>query len=314
MNLTSALSIPGLLQLTQNSSTISPARPLNVTYLDPVPPPGLRVVIEWAPADEPPFDYRDVWLALVLYQSFLAGFGKNAQLSGGYRITMPISRTKMSVFGGYRGIQFGEAVWGIFQTGSEIARRYPNLSPVLGLTSMIYSTAGYRGKLTMRRPSTLAIDTNETSTPVATHMTVTMRRNISRAFEYGDSGIEISVDDPNLEIQYQFSGHPIPGGQMLTAFLRSVTHCSEYMGHTNDVHITAFSSDFFFRLQMDKMQVSGPNQLSWHYASLALRTLWMQIVMKYDEPTKTFIDQPRFESLSYKIEYKEVRIGQGWIG
>lgn len=286
----------------------------SVTYLDPIPPPGLRVVIEWAPAQELPFDYREVWLALVLYQSFLAGFGKTALLNGGYRITMPISRTKMAIFGGYNGIRFGEAVWGIFKTGTEIARRYPNLSPVLGSSSSIYTTAGYRGKLTIRRQSTPVMDTSGTSTPFMTHMPVTTRRDISRPFGNGDSGVEISLDDPNLEVHYQFNGHPIPGNQMLTAFLRSVTYCSEYMGLTTDVSITGFSSDFYFRLQMDKTQVSGPNQLNWHYASLALRTLWMQIVMKFDEPTRTFQDQPRFESLSYKIEYKEVRIGQGWIG
>ena len=227
---------------------------------------------------------------------------------------MPISKTKMTIFGGYNGIRFGEAVWGIFKTGSEIARRYPNPLPVLGSSSGIYTTAGYRGKLTIRRPSTSAVDPSGTSTPSAKHTAVTAPRDIVRALGYGDSGIEISVDDPNLEIYYQFNGQPIPGNQMLTAFLRSVTYCSEYMGQRTDVSITAFSTDFFFRIQMDRTQVPGPNQLTWHYASLALRTLWMQIVMRFDEPTKTFHDQPRFESLSFTIEYKEVRIGQGWIG
>ena len=227
---------------------------------------------------------------------------------------MPISKTKMTIFGGYNGIRFGEAVWGMFETGTEIARRYPNPSPVLGLTSSIYTTAGYRGKLTIRRSSSPTMPANGTSTPSTTHEPIIMRRDIIRAFEYGDSGVVISVDDPNLEIHYQFNGQPIPGNQMLTAFLRSVTFCSEYMGHTNDVRITAFSSDYFFRIQMDKTQVSGPNQLNWHYASMALSTLWMQVVMRFNEPTRTFHDQPRFESLSYKIEYKEVRIGEGWIG
>ena len=224
---------------------------------------------------------------------------------------MPISKTKMTIFGGYNGIRFGEAVWGLFKTGSEIARRYPNPLPVLGSSSSIYTTAGYRGKLTIRRPNT---PTSRTSILLAKHTPASAPRDIVRAFGYGDSGIEISVDDPNLEIHYQFNGQPIPGSQMLTAFLRSVTYCSEYMGQPNDVSITAFSSDFFFRLQMDRTRVPGPNQLNWHYASLALRTLWMQIVMKFDEPTKTFHDQPRFESLSFIIEYKEVRIGQGWVG
>ena len=214
----------------------------------------------------------------------------------------------MSVFGGYNGIRFGEAVWGLFETGNEIARRYPTPSSVLGSTSSIYTTAGYRGKLTMRRTNSPLMPANGTSVPSK------IRNPIIQAFRNGDSGIEISVDDPNLEIHYQFNGQPIPGSQMLTAFLRSVTYCSEYMGYTSDVSITAFSYDFFFRIQMDKTQVSGPNQLSWHYASLALRTLWMQVVMRFDEPTKIFLDQPRFESLSYRIEYKEVRIGQGWIG
>ena len=287
---------------------------ISATYRDPTPPQGLRVVIDWAPAEELPFDYREVWLALVLYQSFLAGFSKTALLNGGYRITMPISKIKMALFGGYNGIRFGEAVWGIFKTGAEIARRYPSPSLVLGSSSSIYTTAGYRGKLTIRRPNTPVTDTNWTSTTSATHTPIPTRRDITRSFQYGDSGIEISLDDPNLEIHYQFSGQPVPGSQMLTAFMRSVTFCSEYMGLHTNVHIMAFSSDFFFRLHMDRTQVSGPTQLNWHYASLALRTLWMQIVMRFDESTKTFLDQPRFESLSYEIEYKEVRIGGGWIG
>ena len=295
------------------SSRLRSTYPISVTYFDPVPPQGLRVVIQWAPPEELPFDYREVWLALVLYQFFLAGFGKTALLNGGYRITMPISKTKMTVFGGYNGIRFGEAVWGMFQAGTEITRRYSNPSPVLGSTSSIYTTAGYRGKLTIRRTSNPIVSANKTTAQSTTHKPVTMRRDINRAFENGDSGIEISLDDPNLEIHYRFGGQPIPGRQMLTAFLRSGTFCSEYMGHTNDVSITAFSSDYFLRIQMDKTQVSGPNQLNWHYALLALKTLWMQVIMRFDETSKTFHDQPRFEILSYKIEYKEVRIGQGWI-
>ena len=273
-----------------------------------MPPQGLRVVIQWAPAEEIPFDYREVWLALVLYQSFLAGFRKTALLNGGYRITMPISKTKMTVFGGYNGIRFGEAVWGLFETGNQIARRYPTPSPVLGSTSSIYTAVGYRGKLTVRRTNNPVMPANGTSVPS------TIRKPIIEASRYGESGIVISLDDPNLEIHYEFNGQPIPGSHMLTAFLRSVTYCSEYAGYTTDVSITAFSYNFLFRIQMDKTQVSGPNQLNWHLALLAVKTLWMQVVMRFDEPTTTFHDQPRFESLSYKIEYREVRIGQGWIG
>ena len=126
-----------------------------------------------------------------------------------------------------------------------------------------------------------------------------------------NSGNARSSDDRYLVVHYNFDRQSLAPARMLTAFLRTLAFCAE---HNDDelfgAGMAAFSADGFVRLRMDGVSQAGQGpgaagQLSWKQARLALRTMWSQVVMGFEG---------RWEAFSFIVEYRGVRIGQGWIG
>ena len=219
----------------------------------------------------------------------------------------------------YHGMIFSEAVWSLYEIGLRLATRHPALQPVPDFSANIFTYAGLRGILRVTDATALA---NLTETlPSRSYVSAGSRRRgdtavslTHSASELADSGEVPSLDDPNLVVYYHFQGRALTSGRMLTSFLMAVLFCSEHDGEQRGVSITAFSADRFIRLRMDSVVAPGPEGLDWRRARYAIRVLWKQVVMNYDERAKRFTENPRFESFMFLVQYQGVRIGEGWVG
>ena len=284
-----------------------------------VSPAGLRVSIIWSSLEEGSFSSQEIYFSLVTFQSFLTGFPADSLLAHDYFFTMPISNAQMRTDIAYYGMTFREAVWGIFETGLRLASRYPAPQPVPRFSANIFTDAGLRGILRVENPITR---TNLTElVPSRSDISVSSRRRkdlivplIHPPVKEADSGEFPSLDDPDLVIYYHFQHRALTSGQMLTSFLKAMLFCAEHDGEERGVSITAFSADRFTRVRMDSVIAPGPGCLDWRRARYAMRVLWKDVVMNYDEGLKTFTGRPRFESFSFLVQYQGVRIGEGWVG
>ena len=219
----------------------------------------------------------------------------------------------------YYGMVFREAVWGIYETGLQLAVRYPAPQPVPDLSANIFTNAGLRGIL---RAGDSTARANMTDAALSrSHMSVNSRRRrdpivplINATLGDGDTGEVRSPDDPHLVIYYHFQRRALASKEVLTSFLMAMLFCSEHDGEERGVSITAFSADRHSRLRMEGVVTPGPESLDWRKARYAMRVLWKQVVMNYDEREKRFTEGPRFESLSFLVQYQGVRIGEGWVG
>lgn len=205
-------------------------------------------------------------------------------------------------------LHYGQSVWCFYDIGVEMAHRYPMPTGVHSLESMIY-TPQRLGAIRIYPTPNLQLNTNATR-----EGPITARGEADNEVLRGQRGEFRSKDDPNLVVVYQFDGRPVQPDRMLTTFLRSMTFCSEHDEDELNAHMVAFSADRLARLRIDGVSGAGAHQLSWRRARLALRTLWVQVVMGHIFPIEAFDLAPRWESFSFLIEYRDVRIGQGWVG
>ena len=136
------------------------------------------------------------------------------------------------------------------------------------------------------------------------------RRRRSGALAVRDSGDARSREDRFLVVHYLFDGQELAPGRVLTAFLRTMVFCAEHEEEEGfgAGSMVAFSADGMVRLRMDGVGGAG---LSWRMARLALRTMWVQVVMEFQGYSP---ESPRWEGFSFIVEYRGVRVGQGWIG
>ncbi|CAF9934634.1 MAG: hypothetical protein HETSPECPRED_009303 [Heterodermia speciosa] len=284
-----------------------------------VSPAGLRVSIIWSSLAEGTFLSQEIYFSLVTFQSFLAGFAADSLLAHDYFFTMPLSNAQMRNDIAYYGMTFREAVWGIYETGLRLASRYPSPQLVPRFSANIFTYSGLRGILRVEDPTAR---TNLTELVLSrADMSVISRRRrdliiplIHPSVKEADSGEFASLDDPDLVIYYHFQHRALTSGQMLTSFLKAMLFCAEHDGEERGVSITAFSADRFTRVRMESVIAPGPECLDWRRARYAMRVLWKNVVMNYDERLKRFTGMPRFESFSFLVQYQGVRIGEGWVG
>lgn len=256
-------------------------------------------------------DAAEVWLCFVLFQSAFAAFDKDEILNRIARYTGPLGNVLLvvneSAEPDVHEFHYGQIVWSFYDIGVEMARRYPMPTGVHSLESQIYTPQRIGA---IRIYLLLQLNANTTH-----NGPITARREPDRkALTAPRRGDVKSVDDPNLVLYYQFDGRPVQPDRMLTAFLRSMTFCSEHDEDELDAHLIAFSADWHARLRLYSITRPEALQLSWHKARLALRTLWMQVVMGLNEWGPGLDIEPRWESFSFLVEYRGVRIGQGWLG
>ncbi|KAL8835089.1 MAG: hypothetical protein Q9170_003466 [Blastenia crenularia] len=120
-------------------------------------------------------------------------------------------------------------------------------------------------------------------------------------------------ENPHLTVSYHYSGRQIAPGQVFSAFLKGNTFFSANDGAEQDVKMLTISADRSVRLMVRSAGPMRPGieQLTWEFARLAVKAIWYRLIMNY----RTNPEQvaPRWETLTFEIEYDQVQIGQGYL-
>lgn len=286
----------------------------------PIPPTGFRVTHHRYPALL--LTTAEIYLWLFTFQSALATHHARELSIHILFFGLPIFSATIQVIAADPLLTYGEVIWGLYETGAEISRSgghgMPDRMPAIG-TSMYMSTLGLVGFISIKPnpvPGTWggllpAGNMSQEKTP-STASEKRSRKAASRvrAWAAGDAR---STEDPDLVLHYHFDGRKLAPRQMMTAFLRTMTFCSEHHDDELGAEMVAFSADGFVRLRLEGVQAGGPGPylLSWGMARLALRTLWAQVVMGFHG---RYPVNPRWEAFSFFLEYRGVMIGEGYIG
>ncbi|KAL8783647.1 MAG: hypothetical protein Q9195_009321 [Heterodermia aff. obscurata] len=242
-----------------------------------------------------------------MFQSSLAAHDAQAPVIHFTAFRAPAANLIIEVRATHARLTFGELVWGLYETGVEISRRNPVPGQIMsGLGVGVYIFRDIVGFIRIGEWRPVA-----NVTPSA----IDERRwevGASNGAQVQNSGNVRSSEDRELVVHYNYDGREVTPARMLTVFLHTMTFCAE---HDEDellgTSMVAFSADGFVRLRMDGVGQPRAPQLSWKLARLALRTMWSQIVMDIEGQLPEGL---RWEAFSFILEYKGVRIGQGWIG
>ena len=304
-----------------------PIRELKITfhYLDPIdvlnnsasllvptPPPGFRLYeLEFDPEDYV-YAARETWLGLVGAASQLARYGSHERPPYNQRFNLVISHAPM-IFMLREHTTYGTLVWAIWGLGRYIALLYPMPNNVPRFFGKIQVAAGLAGLFYIELPpNRIAVSSNHSD---VSSIAASRRRDvIVKPTLRADRGRKTCHDDPDLVIHYQFLGRELFPGQVFTAFLTAQTYFSEYESERRDVTMVAFSVDRRVRLGVHGVH-TGPGSylLTWGLARIGVRTVW-HLVMGYSIDMMEFVDEMRWESVSFVLEYRGVGVGQGSLG
>ena len=210
-------------------------------------------------------------------------------------------------------------VWGLWELGTEMSLRYPMPGRIPLFSAQIWTANGRLGTARVSRPEPEVKD-HEGTVAAARERRGVRSASLSSSSAPSlskrvDSGSIPCLEDHDLVIEFHFWYHPLDPGQVFTAFLRSNTFFAAYGMPDKDVTMVAFSSGDRISLGVtDVKEGPGREQLTWGLARIAIRTLWTEVVMSFKAEEGRFVDRPRFEKLSFTLNYKGVRIGVGLLG
>lgn len=137
----------------------------------------------------------------------------------------------------------------------------------------------------------------------------------SRLMFRADSGSRRCEEDPELVVRYGFHGRRLVPGPVFTAILTANTFFRQHGEDERGVGMVAYGSDW--RIHLDVAGVrQGPGiiELPWGLARIAMRTVWREILMRLQKKPGQFVDGPRWEALAFRLEYRSVSTGEGWLG
>lgn len=277
---------------------------------DPTPPPGLAINVVFNPEDYD-FEAAHVWLGLVTAGSILAQYPPDQRLLRVENFRTVISNAKFYIIP-FRQCTYSTAVWSFWELGTHIARQYPNLARVPTFMSSITTTAGLQAQLDILKPSERAAKLTDVRNATEMESAVRSRDNNSNTSLRASSGRITAEEDPNLSIRYQFLGRRLVPCQVFTAFLRSNTFFSEHDGEELDVSMVAASMDRTVRLGITSVGAGpGADRLIWEFARIAAKAVWWKLVMGYQVEPETM--EPRWEAVTFMLEYSGMKIGQGFL-
>ena len=287
-------------------------RKFGSSLLDPAPPPGLELPIYWD-SSEHEYDPQQIWLGLVSAGSFMAQYSGDALVPRHQTVKFVSSGDKMLVHSFHdESVTYNLIIWTFFELGTQLAQRYPWPRNVPDFSSRIVIARGIVGTLQiLRAEDPLSKDADTNMTTAARHR----RDAVISSSLTADSGVRPCDDDPNLLVRFQFLRRPLDPGQVFTAFLKSNTIFSASEMQERGVRMVAFSTNRRTHLAIiGDGQGAGANQLTWELARGAMRTIWKELIMRYDADEGSFIFRPRWEAVSFTLEYRGVRVGQGQLG
>ncbi|KAL8959899.1 MAG: hypothetical protein Q9183_005556 [Haloplaca sp. 2 TL-2023] len=295
-------------------STFSPVNPL---LSPPNPPRGLNVRVKWD-IDEADhrFDPQEVWSGIVELAFYFSARDRDAYLNNVEYFYLHTSGTPIQVAASPpRLISFNTLVWALLSIGQNMVQQTPWAVPVKTFGSSIETDAGELAHCFLRRkrdgvvaPSYLV--TNATST--ATSRLQRDRGNTALVRPTVDShaGFMPTPEDARLIIGWRFLGTPLPPGGVLKAFLMANTFLSEHdASSTERVAISARGGNVGPVVVLSAVE---NGTLTWERARLALQTLW-RFLMGFHVPRGRFEEEPRWESLNFRVVYGGEVIGYGKV-
>ncbi|KAL8682013.1 MAG: hypothetical protein Q9186_001889 [Xanthomendoza sp. 1 TL-2023] len=210
---------------------------------------------------------------------------------------------------------FGVMVWGLNEIGRQIVEQYPMPERTPALVATVWAGGLNKGRIMMmrpRRPSpplSRAVISEEGVSEKGDEAPVTAIEHRVQA----DEGNTPCIEDPKLVVHYRFQRQRLVPGQVFTAFLTANTFCSDHEDDERDVSMTAISLGNHVRIRLDGMASTFANRLTWKMTRLAVRTIWNSIVMGFRYSGGGFVDGPRWESLTFSLQYDGVKVGVGYL-
>ncbi|KAL8727254.1 MAG: hypothetical protein Q9166_006173, partial [cf. Caloplaca sp. 2 TL-2023] len=282
--------------------------------LDPAPPPDLYVKVDFK---DYLFEALQVWHEVVAAGFVLAQYPGDQQDVGvgvlhAHFFRTVISKALFLVFP-YGQCTYSTNVWALWALGRHIIQHYPNLAPVPAFSSVINPNGNFQGNIDLFKPGSEAVELNDVDNTTNIASVLQSKDQITSPLLRANSSRFTTHEDPNLSIVFRFLGQRLIPDQVFTAFLSSNNFFSEHDGEERNVSMVAFSSDRTVRLGITGVGPSRPgaNQLQWNLARIAANGIWWNLVMGYQPEPEVLV--PRWEAMTFKLEYNGVRIGQGFL-
>ena len=277
-----------------------------------MPPPGLELPIYFHPSGHEN-DPQGLWLGVVSAGSTMAELGGDAIVPRDKTFQLPNTEYLLHLHPfADESVTYSLLIWTLLELGTQLAQHYPMPQLVPDFSSRIVISRGIVGTLQILRPNeALSKNADTNLTTAARH-----RRDAVIAIPLrADSGVKPCRDNPDLVVRYQFLRRTLIPIQVFTAFLRSNNFFSAHGMQEPGVSMVAFGLNrrTHFAITGDE-HGAGANHLTWGLARIAMRTIWRELIMRYDYDVGDFLDRPRWEAASFILEYRGVRLGQGQLG
>ena len=206
---------------------------------------------------------------------------------------------------------YGLLVWAFWELGRQIAIRYPMPQNVPSFEAEIQSNYGFAGWLEISMPDagpSLRLNSSESGPLTPSHRRDVLMNSALRS----DQGTKVCIDDHRLLIHYIFEGRQLLPGEVFTAFLTAQTFISAHKEEERDVDMVALSQGQHVGISLKSVNPGSTGHLfNWRLARIGLNTVWREIVMGYSPQVVGYVGPMRWESVSFRFEYRGVWVGKG---
>ena len=282
----------------------------SASLLDPVPPPGFRLDhLRWSP-EAHQFDGRDIWLGIVTAACLMAQFDIDEPVRQSQAFRFAPSRIYL-IFHVRAHATRGTLVWAFWELGRQIATHYPMPRKVPSFKAEVQSSLGVAGSLELGLPGAGSAGPFNSSDndPLAPSG---RRDAIMSSGLRIDQGTVVCIDDRGLLIHYVFEGRQLLPGEVFTAFLTAQTFVSAHKEEESDVDMVALSHGQHVRISLKRVTPAAAGHLfTWRLARIGMNTVWREIVMGYNSQATRYVGPMRWESVSFRFEYRGVTVGRG---
>ena len=285
------------------------------------PPPPANVEMRYSWDGDVTLDWVQVYINIV---ELLAGFAmenweeevefEEDQLDFYFYLA---STTRLLVRQLQHGVEAKYLVWGLYQTGLQIARTYrPAYYPKIlaGIVLRNRPIAFFsveprrRGLASDSSSSTILLDASHPAINISTLVSrpsVDPRLPSTSSALLADSGTFIDEYDRKSQITYEYDGVELTSSAVFTAYLDALATAAVHDSSETGATVTARSQLRDVSLIVRENQ---SHRLEWAMLIHALMSVWQRLIVR-----EQFESNPRWEGLTFQIEYDGDLIGNGFL-
>lgn len=142
---------------------------------------------------------------------------------------------------------------------------------------------------------------------VLTNYTYSVESTISNTTLMADSGIVVDPEESAFHINYQFDGVKIKAQDLFTSFLDAFTISAQYDNEVVGAEISAARS-LSGEVILSTWEVGSSSEMTWARLKRAILIIWQRLVIGSQGTSR-----PRFEGMTFGLEYAGQKIGAGRI-